>query len=980
MQALEKAQQEESIKVLLLRGLDCGLLRGGREAYNEAIEQNLYQILADFPYPSVALLEGDAVGAGFLAAALCDFMVCNEDATYEYTDVHTQMYPTIPETILFKERFGDSWAEDFLYASSGSTGKQLRSRGWMCPVLPKAQVEAYAQKLAIGLATKPRNALSLLEQHLTRRLGDLVKVLTRVEPTIAATGHSADTIARSIEPHAKHLHLDRRETGVLIIGLRSAEKTETKDLIADLGDTFAQIQQDDHYKAIVLTSEHRDFLPAIDRDSGEQMILDFQRLVLGSRIPVIATLDRDATGYAWLLGLFCDACVYNRTGVYSLADLWQSPALARTAVAIFAQRFGYEAANEILLTGADYSGADLQRRVGALVAAERDQVLPAALKVAESWARLPHATLVAWKKHSAAILQEKISSLPAAGWEQEDEAYEPMPSAPTTIALHSLAVTTTAHPEGIVVVKMEDREAKNLFSEVLIEGVREAFAHIERTPSYKVVILTGFDTYFASGGTKESLLAIQQGKAKFTDLKILQAPLDCQLPVIAAMQGHGIGAGWAMGMLADIVLLSEESRYGSPYMNYGFTPGAGATWILAEKLGQDLARESLLAAVDYAGSDLKDRGLRLRILPRAEINSNAQALAGRIALVSRARLIDLKRQLTGHIREQLEETYRLELAMHEKTFVGSSDTLAKIENNFYQAIEASPVDALQPEYEASPTSSPSVDGDTLATVIASLKTLLADELQMRESDIDESIEFVDLGLDSISGVAWVRKINEKYHTSIEATKVYHYPTLVQLSRYVKSEAEKQETLRSPIAIPATLPRSRSPFQISKATKLAAPKLASWRSEKASRFITGSAPLFAAQSITAQPIAVIGMAGQFPQAKNLDEFWQNIAGGKNCISEVPSRRWDVDLYYQAGEAVAGKSSSRWAGMLEEYDLFDPLFFNISPTEAESMDPQQRLFLQACWHTIENAGYAARVLSGSKCGVFAGCASGDYHQLS
>ena len=89
-------------------------------------------------------------------------------------------------------------------------------------------------------------------------------------------------------------------------------------------------------------------------------------------------------------------------------------------------------------------------------------------------------------------------------------------------------------------------------------------------------------------------MAIGQGKASFTDFKIFQLPLDCPLPVIAAMQGHGIGAGWTLGMFADLVLLSEESRYVSPYMDYGFTPGAGATYILADKIGQDLARESLL--------------------------------------------------------------------------------------------------------------------------------------------------------------------------------------------------------------------------------------------------------------------------------------------------------------------------------------------------------------------------------------------------
>src|SRR5262249_33207269 len=91
----------------------------------------------------------------------------------------------------------------------------------------------------------------------------------------------------------------------------------------------------------------------------------------------------------------------------------------------------------------------------------------------------------------------------------------------------------------------------------------------------------------------------------------------------------------------------------------------------------------------------------------------------------------------------------------------------------------------------------SVDGDGLPTVTANLKALLADSLQMREGDVDENVEFVDLGLDSISAVTWVRKINETYHTSIEATKVYSYPTLTQLARYVKGEAEKYGTLSRP---------------------------------------------------------------------------------------------------------------------------------------------------------------------------------------
>ncbi|TMC19495.1 MAG: hypothetical protein E6J34_15255, partial [Chloroflexi bacterium] len=104
---------------------------------------------------------------------------------------------------------------------------------------------------------------------------------------------------------------------------------------------------------------------------------------------------------------------------------------------------------------------------------------------------------------------------------------------------------------GIVQITMQDRVHKNMFSAALVNGLIKAFQSLEDNLSYKVVILTGYENYFASGGSKESLLAIQEGKVKFTEVKIYHLALDCKLPVIAAMQGHGIGAGWAMGMFCD---------------------------------------------------------------------------------------------------------------------------------------------------------------------------------------------------------------------------------------------------------------------------------------------------------------------------------------------------------------------------------------------------------------------------------------------
>src|SRR5262249_3654949 len=160
---------------------------------------------------------------------------------------------------------------------------------------------------------------------------------------------------------------------------------------------------------------------------------------------------------------------------------------------------------------------------------------------------------------------------------------------------------------------------------------------------------------------------------------------------------------------------------------------------------KDLARESLLTARYYVGGELKDRGLGLRVLPRAGVYPAAMELAKQIAQAPRPSLIGLKRRLTGHHYQALEEAYRLELAMHEKTFVGRSDTLAQIQNKFYQEIEpqdglyeasVEPRNPSEGGHEQAATANRSIDSDALRAISANLKTLLANELQMRESDVD----------------------------------------------------------------------------------------------------------------------------------------------------------------------------------------------------------------------------------------------------
>ncbi|TMC17418.1 MAG: hypothetical protein E6J34_18695, partial [Chloroflexi bacterium] len=93
-----------------------------------------------------------------------------------------------------------------------------------------------------------------------------------------------------------------------------------------------------------------------------------------------------------------------------------------------------------------------------------------------------------------------------------------------------------------------------------------------------------------------------------------------------------------------------------------------------------------------------------------------------------------------------------------------------------------------------------------------------------------------------------------------------------------------------------------------------------------------------------PIAIIGMSGAFPQARDIQSFWSNLLAGKDCIGEIPPSRWDWPTSFSNTAATEiDKTNLKWAGVIEDVELFDPLFFGISPREAEQMDPQQRLLM-------------------------------------
>ncbi|CAN7769214.1 SDR family NAD(P)-dependent oxidoreductase [Rhizobium leguminosarum] len=228
----------------------------------------------------------------------------------------------------------------------------------------------------------------------------------------------------------------------------------------------------------------------------------------------------------------------------------------------------------------------------------------------------------------------------------------------------------------------------------------------------------------------------------------------------------------------------------------------------------------------------------------------------------------------------------------------------------------------------------------------------------------------DFGFDSVSLAEFSRRLTRLYGIEVSPTVFFSYPTLEKLVEYFVSAHElviKGFYAEKPVLIPP------APNTVNQTP------LSSKQNRRRSRLAI--APPSSAVGIELpEPIAIIGMSGRFPKARTVDELWQLLAARVNAVEEIPADRFDWRKYFGNPQEEPGKTDCKWAGILPGVAEFDPLFFEISPREAEMMDPRQRLLLQEAWRALEDAGYGAQQISGHKIGTFVGVEQGDYQALT
>jgi 3-oxoacyl-(acyl-carrier-protein) synthase/acyl carrier protein/NADP-dependent 3-hydroxy acid dehydrogenase YdfG/SAM-dependent methyltransferase len=228
--------------------------------------------------------------------------------------------------------------------------------------------------------------------------------------------------------------------------------------------------------------------------------------------------------------------------------------------------------------------------------------------------------------------------------------------------------------------------------------------------------------------------------------------------------------------------------------------------------------------------------------------------------------------------------------------------------------------------------------------MAFLKNVLTDVLHLDPATLEDERPFSDYGVDSLISLEILTPIRDLYG-DIPSTAMFEYPTLRKFADHL-----------------ASLPNAGPSFDVED----------SHDDKPESDSLTDTAPINPQHVKT----RISGMAARLPDATSLDEFWQNISEGRDSFRMVPKRRWDAESRLNENPSLQGGAYTNRGAFIEDIECFDHGFFRIIPSEAERMDPQERVFLEVAYNAFLDAGHTMASLRGRNVGVFLGVMNGAY----
>ncbi len=253
------------------------------------------------------------------------------------------------------------------------------------------------------------------------------------------------------------------------------------------------------------------------------------------------------------------------------------------------------------------------------------------------------------------------------------------------------------------------------------------------------------------------------------------------------------------------------------------------------------------------------------------------------------------------------------------------------------------------------------------------KNKLAQQLSISAGEVNIEANLMNLGLDSVQIMNLSREVEAEINIELYPTVFFEYTNVAELVGYFANEystnfkayfdkvnpvvASNIIKELTPHSVPLMQTQDQQPLEVSIPVAQHNNNLVSSKENQD------------------HDIAIIGMAGLFPQSDTLEDFYENLSNQLNFIEEVPSSRWDYKLWFDPNGNFNNKTYGKWGGFINDADKFDAEFFNISEKEAKGMDPQIRLLLQVLYAAADDAGYGSTI-RGSSTGVYVGSSFQDY----
>ena len=242
---------------------------------------------------------------------------------------------------------------------------------------------------------------------------------------------------------------------------------------------------------------------------------------------------------------------------------------------------------------------------------------------------------------------------------------------------------STRLEDGILRLTLDRPSKRNALDDAMVSALISHFDRASQDEAVRALLVdsngddfcTGFDVVTRNAGDSDARPRVGSIQRRLPSQahRLVPLMLTTQVPIVAAVRGWAVGLGLHLALAADFCIVSDVARFWEPFTARGFTPDSGGTWLLPRLIGMARAKELLLLGTELSGKDAAEWGLVHRAVDDAEVTSEAETLARRLAegptvalgltkwLLHQGAGLDLEHQLSN-------EAFALELSSRSGDF------------------------------------------------------------------------------------------------------------------------------------------------------------------------------------------------------------------------------------------------------------------------------------------------------------------------